>query len=427
MNYTNKQEELLRSLDYVDPDMISGAVRRIDEKKSRVAVTKKKTNIFLKLAPAIAACLVLLAIAIPTATIITEYQEYTPPLFGADGSSAEVETPPEYDGSRGLVYEINEAGTEAFCVGWGSCTDEVVYIASHYNGLPVTSVYNKAYNEASYIPADHSYNSKYVKNLVISDTVVYVGSEFIRHCKNIESVFLGASVERISAMFFNSHYGEKFATIEVSPDNPNYSSKGNCLVDLRTKELVIATPTTVIPDDGSVVIIGDRAFSSARYELTSIVIPEGVKIISNAAFSGCMKLESISLPDSLEFIESMAFETCYALKTIELGRNLRSVNQIAFNNHKPPTLYYKGTVAEWNEIAKTMNSNISIPVTVICTDGETLSTSGNQEDLWWQRLPEYAELYEIYKEIHFSKKYVKYTPYTSPGEKHIEIGTSPNQ
>ena len=101
MNYTNKQEELLRSLDYVDPDMISGAVRRIDEKKSRVAVTKKKTNIFLKLAPAIAACLVLLAIAIPTATLITEYQEYTPPLFGADVSGAGVETPPEYDGSRG--------------------------------------------------------------------------------------------------------------------------------------------------------------------------------------------------------------------------------------------------------------------------------------------------------------------------------------
>ena len=49
MNYTDKQDELLRSLDFVDPAMISGAVRRIDEKKSRVAVTKKKTNLFLVL------------------------------------------------------------------------------------------------------------------------------------------------------------------------------------------------------------------------------------------------------------------------------------------------------------------------------------------------------------------------------------------
>ena len=35
MSYTDKQEKLLRSLDYVDPEMIAGAVARIDEKKSR--------------------------------------------------------------------------------------------------------------------------------------------------------------------------------------------------------------------------------------------------------------------------------------------------------------------------------------------------------------------------------------------------------
>ncbi len=428
MSYTDKQQELLRSLDYVDPEMIAGAVRRIDEKKSRVAAGKKvKINSYLKLAVAFAACLVLLAIALPTTFLITEYQEYFPSYYGAEYSGAEVESTPEYDGSRGLLYEVSEDGTEAFCVGWGTCTDEVVYIASHYNGLPVTSVYNKGYLEASKITADHPFKSKYVKKLVISDTVVYVASEFIRQCPNIESIYFGASVEYISTLPWPVGHGENFATVEVSPDNPYYSSKGNCVVDLRTRELVIATPTTVIPDDGSVMIIGRWSFSSAEHGLTSIVIPEGVKIISEDAFSGCLKLESIKLPDSLEFIGSSAFASCYSLKTIELGRNLRSVNQTAFQNYYPPTLYYKGTVAEWDAINKTLNSNVSKPVTVICTDGETLSTSGNQEDLWWQRLPEYEEIGEVYNKLHFTKKYAKYTPHSSSGEENIEITRAPNE
>lgn len=416
MNSIEKKEKLLRSIDYIDPGMISGAVRRIDEKKSRVKTSQRKNSMVWKFVPLAAACLVLICFAIPMVTLVTEYQEYvTPTGVYADNSGIEVETAPVYDGSRGLLYEVNEDGTEAYCVGWGSCTDEVVYIASNYNGLPVTSVYNKAYKDASRIPFGHNYNSKYVKKLVISDTVIYVGKEFIRQCPNIESIYFGASVEHIPTLFWNSGYGENFATVEVSPDNPNYSSKGNCIVDLRLGQLVLATPTTVIPDDGSVVMIGQSSFGSARYGLTSIVIPEGVKIIEDHAFGSCMKLESVKLPDSLEFIESSAFNFCASLKTLEIGANLRSIDQNTFHKMYCPTIYYKGTLAEWEAIAKTTSGNAKSPARVICTDGETLSTEGNQNDLWWMRTPEYAELSELYIEIHHSKKYVKYVSYTSPG------------
>lgn len=414
MSYTDKQQELLRSLDYVEPEMIAGAVRRIDEKKSRTkAVKKNKVNLYFKLAAAAVACLAIIAIAWPTSVLITEYSEYSQNFFGAENSGAEVEITPEYDGSRGLLYEINEDGTEAFCTGWGTCTDEVVYIASHYDGLPVTSVYNKGYLEASKITADHPFQNKYVKKLVISDTVVYVESEFIRQCPNIESVYFGASVEYIPTLPWPDGHGENFATVEVSPDNPYYSSKGNCVVDLRIKQLVLATPTTVIPDDGSVEIIGWWSFCSAKNGLTSIVIPEGVKIISDHAFMLCMKLESVTLPDSLEFIELGAFKFCASLKTLKIGTSLRSIDQHTFHKMYCPTIYYKGTVAEWEAIAKTTSSNAKSPATVICTNGETTSVSGNQNDCWWQRLPEYSELHEAYVDIHFSKKYDKYIPHAS--------------
>lgn len=404
MSYTNKQEELLRSLDHIDPDMISGAVRRIDEKKSRIAATKKKTNLFLKLAPAIAACLVLLALALPTATLITEYHEYIPPLFGADGISAEVETPPEYDGSRGLLYEINEDRQSASFIGYGSCTDETVYIASTYDGLPVTEMRNKAYDEADYHPADVFFGSSYVKHLVISDTVKAIDNECLRECPNLESIYFGAGIEKLMPLMGNRVGGE-LVGVDVSPDNPYYTVKGNCLIDTRTKTLVIGTPTSVIPDDGSVEIIGRFAFSWARSTMTSIIIPEGVKIIESEAFTGCRALENVILPDSLEIIDAHAFQACSNLKALTLGTNLKVFSQIVFQKVYCPDLYYKGTVAQWEAIVKPMGSNqgtyfISIPV--ICSDGEALSDAGIKGNYNWKHDPQFRWYWErVYPDVPF--------------------------
>ena len=384
-----KDERLLDSLDYIDQKYIAGAEKYYKATPDgRIAEKFARRNRWLKVAVAIAACLALLAVAIPTATIITEHHSYTPPTVGAENSGVEIESSPEHDGSKGLIYEVNEDGKTVSFVSYGTCTDEVVYIASTYNGMPVTEMHNVAYWEATYIPYDHDFNSKYVKHLVISDTVQIVDFECIRQCPNIESVYYGASVARIHALPFNSGYGNNFAKVEVSPNNPNFSDNGNCIVDLRTNTLVLATPTTVIPDDGSVKIIGSSAFMSAK-SITSIVIPEGVKIIDRNAFKSCMDLESITLPDSLEVIEGSAFMNCQSLKTLELGTNMKAFAQMVFHRMECPTLYYKGTVEQWLAVAKPLNSNVAISIPVICTDGESLSNEGNQSQYHWQLLPEF--------------------------------------
>ena len=420
MKKTNN-EKLIDSLDYIDEKFIAGAEKYYTKTAASVVRDKfARKNRMLKISVAVAACLVLLAVAIPTATVITEYYEYIPPAVGAENSGVEVETPPEHDGSKGLIYEVNEDGKTVSFVSFGTCTDEVVYIASTYNGMPVTEMHNVAFWEADYIPADHGFNSKYVKRLVISDTVQIVDFECIRQCPNIESVYYGASVARIHELPFNGGYGENFSKVEVSPNNHNFSDKGNCIVDLRTKTLVVATPTTVIPDDGSVEIIGTMAFTSAK-SITSIVIPEGVKIIDHAAFSGCMELESVTLPDSLEVIESSAFNFCKSLKTLELGTNLKAFNQFIFHTMYCPKLYYKGTVAEWEAVAKPLNSNVAISIPVICTDGESLSNAGNQSQYQWMLLPEF-EMYLKERRGEFMPER-QYREITRPPEVHIDATT----
>lgn len=64
----------------------------------------------------------------------------------------------------------------------------------------------------------------------------------------------------------------------------------------------------VIPDmieDRPVTAIGKDAFE--LYDLTSIIIPEGVKNIEMQAFHNCECLEDITVPSTLEFVSADAF------------------------------------------------------------------------------------------------------------------------
>jgi len=67
--------------------------------------------------------------------------------------------------------------------------------------------------------------------------------------------------------------------------------------------------------------IESYAFSGCT-SLTSVVIPNSVKVIDSEAFSGCTSLVSIVLPNSVEHIWSQAFYNCSSLTSIELPSSL---------------------------------------------------------------------------------------------------------
>ena len=62
--------------------------------------------------------------------------------------------------------------------------------------------------------------------------------------------------------------------------------------------------------------IGWSAFEKSG--ITSIIIPEGVKIIASFAFMDCHSLTSVTLPESLEEIGENAFRNCTELTTVKL-------------------------------------------------------------------------------------------------------------
>ena len=95
-------------------------------------------------------------------------------------------------------------------------------------------------------------------------------------------------------------------------------------------EYVMKTPEELEIDDretSKMWFIGDNT-------ITKVILPEGIKIISNYAFANLTALEEIVLPSTLESIEYGAFFNCTSLKKISFSsdNNLKIINQNAFEN-----------------------------------------------------------------------------------------------
>lgn len=66
--------------------------------------------------------------------------------------------------------------------------------------------------------------------------------------------------------------------------------------------------------------------------LKTVVIPEGLRVVSGMAFDGCPQLEEIDLPATVTAIEYAAFRNCTALKRITLPDGLTVIGEEAFAN-----------------------------------------------------------------------------------------------
>ena len=85
----------------------------------------------------------------------------------------------------------------------------------------------------------------------------------------------------------------------------------------------------VIPD--SVKIIRREAFMDAA-NITSLVIPDSVESIGDGAFRSMTKLTRLTLPDGLKVIPEIAFELCNKLISINLPASIESIGGEAFGS-----------------------------------------------------------------------------------------------
>ena len=167
------------------------------------------------------------------------------------------------------------------------------------------------------------------KSIVIPNSVTSIGDEAFYYCDNLTNIVIPDSVTSIGDRVFGKC--DTLENITVKQGNPIYHSAGNCLIETKSKTLIVGCKNSVIPADGSVTRIGDDAFYGCD-SLTSIVIPDGVTSIGDNAFEDCSSLTSIVIPDGVTRIGNDAFYWCSSLTSIVIPKSVISIGSAVFSH-----------------------------------------------------------------------------------------------
>ncbi len=167
-----------------------------------------------------------------------------------------------------------------------------------------------------------------ITDLVIEEGVTYIGKYAFNHLKDLVSVSLPASLVEIAE---ENPFAvcPNLTNFSVDSANTVFTSKGDSLINKKTKTLVAGTMYSEIPTDGSVIKIGMESFRNCYY-LPSITIPDAVIEIGDGAFTKCTMLTSFSIPNNVTRIGNWAFHGCTGLTSITVPDSVEYVGNSAF-------------------------------------------------------------------------------------------------
>ena len=225
----------------------------------------------------------------------------------------------------GIAYVINETKNVAAVTSGGTYTGEVV--------IPATITYNaKPYSVVS-IGIEAFKDCKNLTSVTIPNSVTSIGNYAFSECSKLTSITIPNSVTSIGTYAFDDcskltsvHISDLAAWCRIAFDYSN----ANPLSYARNLYLNGTLVTDlVIPN--SVTTIGSYAFWGCS-SLTSVTIPSSVTSIGSSAFNGCSSLTSITIPNSVTSIGSSAFSWCESLTSVTIPNSVTSIGEGAFSN-----------------------------------------------------------------------------------------------
>lgn len=193
-----------------------------------------------------------------------------------------------------------------------------VTIPAEYDGLPVTKIQGN-YGTGAFARKD-------ILSVTISDSITEIGQNSFNNCSQLESVKISKNSKLIkignNAFSGNSALKNIFipkGTVEIGDSVFN-----NCGA---LESITVAEENTVYRSENGHLI--ERATQTLIRGSNNGKIPDGVKIIAQAAFRRASRIERLSIPKSVESIANYFI----ADSTIAI-------------------IDYKGTEEEWNAITK---------------------------------------------------------------------------
>lgn len=189
-------------------------------------------------------------------------------------------------------------------------------------------------------------------------------------------------VTLIGISSFASSYRDGFVINDVEWGYVVANGKAQ-ICDVRAKGGAWLTGAVSVPNEVAgyeVTEIGSQAFKNES-KITSISIPDGVRLVGSSAFSGCAALQSVSFPASLESVGKNAFEMCVLLKEITLPSGVRRIEDNTFDGCS--SLEVVGMPAELEAIGSYAFQKCSSlkSISIVADIGELVSIFGSDSDI----------------------------------------------
>ena len=203
------------------------------------------------------------------------------------------------------------------------------------------------------------YNCKNLNDFDIPEGVEVIDDRAFFGCISLKHIIIPQSVSSINPSAFAVCVSVE--SISVESDNPVFHSSGNCIIETLTKTIIKGCKTSVIPDDGSVEVIGRMSFFYCDNDkMKSIYIPYGITRIEDMAFS-CNGVLKAYIPVTVNYIGGAAFLTPdYVFPDFLFPDD---------PYYQIQDVYYQGSEDDWN--------NISFGV--YCDNADPSNTIGNED------------------------------------------------
>ena len=166
-------------------------------------------------------------------------------------------------------------------------------------------------------------NCAYLSEVILREGLLTLYSNAFTNCVSIKRLDFPATLENLG----EQRGLTSLESVSVNENNARYKAIDGCVVEKDKKTVVLACKSAVIPNDGSVEIIGDYAFYGCS--LSNVVLPESVKKIGHSAFED--GIFGSVIMTGVEKIGANAFKGCLELENVELSGNLTSISDYAFN------------------------------------------------------------------------------------------------
>jgi uncharacterized repeat protein (TIGR02543 family) len=178
-------------------------------------------------------------------------------------------------------------------------------------------------------------------SITLSEGLVILGASVFAQCFSLTSLVIPNSVQYIGDFLLDrtrslQSLSVPFTGNERDPDSTSDERLSKIFGTTADTGLYELTPfyiyvpysltTLMVTDDDNIGSLGVQDFIS----LTNVVLSDGIEILNQLSFAGCINLVSIVLPYTLGHIGTNAFQNCTSLRNIVLPPNLLVINDDAF-------------------------------------------------------------------------------------------------